>query len=669
MEDTVREFKICAVHLSRRCGEGIRKVLKDDWYILNGDYQLDGQRKKLIRSSRNSLTGFFGAGISVSAIVGMNGSGKSSLLELIYRIVNNLGCLLIRGKRRRAAERMYYVDELWADLYFAIDGRLGVISCCGDEVSFGLENEPKVTLHAFDGIKPSGETVLMEDFIKWAKDTLFYTIVTNYSMQAFCSQDYADEPCFILDKKRGRQAAEESIWIDGLFHKNDGYMSPIVLNPYRDGGTIDMAKEHRLTKYRLSAAMIYAERRGREFMKDYKLDKILYQFDKSEIDKKFLEKAKIKEDTYWNYKPGRKERIDYGTAILSAYGAHRLDFTDTVCRTTAMYLIYKTYSIANNYPSYDEFAKIGNVNQFTEETTSESALLVWNLVRRIKRDKSHITLKVRQALHFMDALLAGKIDTKDILIKTITYAEYIKKVASGEKLVSMSNIQEFLPPSIFFIDIKLNHYKDGKRTNEQPISLNRLSSGERQYLYTFSTYIYHILNLLSIQESRRVRYRRFNLVFDEVEICFHPEYQRRFVDELLGYIRRMRMNSHATYNIIIATHSPFILTDIPQNNILYLEDGWSADPQTFKNPFAANICDVLYQSFFLREGFVGEYARNKIRDVLEWLNIDGRVVLTEKKMKQFYTIMSQIGDPFVRMQLNQLLEQKTGARYEEADNR
>ena len=668
MDNSAREFKICAVHLSERCGEGIRKVLKDDWYILNGEFQLDRQRRKLIRASRNSLTGFFGSGISVSAIVGMNGSGKSSLLELIYRIVNNLGCLLIRGKRRRAAERMYFVDELWADLHFAVDGKLGVISCKGDEVSFGFENEQKVTLHAFDGIQASGETILMEDFIKWAKDTLFYTIVTNYSMQAFCSQDYADEPCFILDKKRGRQLAEESIWIDGLFHKNDGYMSPIVLNPYRDEGTIDMGKEHRLTKYRLSAAMVYAERSGREFMKDYKLDKILYQFDKSEIDKKFLEKAKIKEDTYWNYRPGKKLRVDYGTAILSAYGADRLDFTDTVCRVTAMYLIYKTYSIANNYPSYDEFAKIGNVNQFTDETTSESALLAWNLVRCIKKDKSHITLKVRQALHFMDALLAGKIDTKDLLIKTITYAEYVKMVVPDEKLVSMSNIQEFLPPSFFIIDIKLNHFKEGKKTNETPISLNRLSSGERQYLYTFSTYIYHILNLLSIQESSRVRYRRFNLVFDEVEICFHPEYQRRFLNELLGYIRRMRMNSHATYNIIIATHSPFILTDIPQSNILYLEDGRSADPRTFKNPFAANICDVLYQSFFLREGFVGEYARNKIRDVLEWLNKKEKVVLTQKRKAQVETIMSQIGDPFVKMQLNQLLEQKTGWRYEEADN-
>lgn len=658
-----REFVICAIRVMDDCSHEIRKVLKEEWYVLNGCCYVNKSNNSLVLVKDYDLTGFYGAGISVCAIVGMNGSGKSSLMELIYRIVNNLGCLLTKGKRRRAAEQMYFVDGLYAELYFKSNGKLGLISCKGDNVTFGYFDEKMVTLPAFDGLTPSQETVKMEDFVKWAKETLFYTIVTNYSMQAFCSQDFASEPCYILDKKRGRQPVEDCIWIDGLFHKNDGYMSPIVLNPYRDGGSVDMAKEHRLTKYRLSAAMIYAERRGREFMRDYKLDSIKYMFDKTEIDKKFLEKAKVNEDMYWNYIPGESVRADFGTAILCEYGANRLDFSDTVARTAAMYLIYKTCSIANSYPSYDEFSSIGDVSHFTDDTNTDTASLVYKLVNKIKKDKSHITLKIRQVLHFIEALKKGKFDKQNLLLYEFDYWEYVAIVAPNEKLVSMSNIQEYLPPSFFSIKINLNHFKDGEKTNTDPISINRLSSGERQYLYTFSTYIYHILNLLSIQESSRVKYRRFNLVFDEVEICFHPEYQRRFVDELLGFIRRMRLNSHATYNIIIATHSPFILTDIPQENILYLEDGHVPDHNLFKNPFAANICDVLYQSFFLREGFVGEYARNKIREVLTWLNVEGRVRMNKSRWEQIDTLMRLIGDPFMKMQLKQLLEKKTGYLY------
>ena len=651
MQKAVREFSVCAIHIFDNCSEDIRKVLKQEWYLLNNKCYVDKLTNELQISPDDKLKGFFGAGISVSAIVGMNGSGKSSILELMYRIVNNLGCLLVRGKRRRAAEQMYFVDGLWAELYYMTDGQLGVISCKGDNVFLKAQNGEFIPLRAFDGINVSNETVLMEDFIRWAKESLFYTIVTNYSIQAFCSQDYTEEPCFILDKKRIREPVEARVWIDGLFHKNDGYMSPIVLNPYRDKGLLDMTKEHRLTKYRLSAAMLYAENRKRGFMKDYSLDSIIYQFNKDDLDKKFLEKAKVKEDLYWNYRPGKRCRLDFGTVILCAYGAARLDFSDTVSRTVAMYLIYKTYSIANNYPSYDAYADIGDVSHFTEDTNSITQQLAEDLVTKIRKDRSHITIKIRQVLHFMEALLAGRIDTRRLLTEKFDYKEYMRMLGQSGMLSSMSAIQEYLPPSFFTIDIQLNHYVDGKRINEKPISICRLSSGERQYLYTFSTYIYHILNLLSIQESHRVKYRRFNLIFDEVEICFHPEYQRRFIDELLGYLRRMKLNVHATYNIIIATHSPFILSDMPQNNILYLDGGEVAEHERFKNPnpFAANISDILYESFFLENGFVGEWARNKINSILNrqvsWLD------LTEDERN----VLDLIGDEYLKKQVKRHL--------------
>ncbi len=645
-----REFTICAIRVLPNCSPDIRKVLRDEWYLLSGRCTLDKRRKKLTVAKEDTLSGFFGSGISVTVMVGMNGSGKSSLLELMYRMVNNLGCLLIRGKRRRAAEQMYYVDGLWAEMYFLTDERLACISCKGDRIEFGFLDEVPHVLQAFDGMEPSKQDVLMVEFIEWAKECLFYTIVTNYSMQAFCSPDYADESCFIIDGKRERHPAEERVWIDGLFHKNDGYMSPIVLNPYRDAGTIDMATEHRLTKYRLSAAMLYTKIRGREFMKDYKLAQIVYQFDKSELDKKFLERAKVNEKTYWNYRPGKNPLIDYGTAILCAYGAEKLDFEDSVSRATAMYLIYKTYSIANKYPSYDEFAKIGDVKMFAENTNSETEALATRLVEKIKNDKSHITLKVRQALHFKDALLAGKVDTQHLLTGEFNYEDYVGVVYHGKKMRSMNGILEYLPPSFFNIDILMNHYDDkGRRTNDGFINISKLSSGERQYLYTFSTYIYHILNLLSIQESHRVRYRRFNLVFDEVEICFHPEFQRRFVNELMGYIRRMRLNTHATYNIIIATHSPFILSDIPQSNILYLEDGRMAPHERFKNPFAANISDILYESFFLKNGFIGEWARNNINAILE-SKVSWNALTDEER-----NVIEQIGDEYLKKQVKRHL--------------
>ena len=114
------------------------------------------------------------------------------------------------------------------------------------------------------------------------------------------------------------------------------------------------------------------------------------------------------------------------------------------------------------------------------------------------------------------------------------------------------------------------------------------------------------------------------------------------------------MNRNASFNIMIATHSPFILSDIPQSNILYLEEGCVPDTSEFKNPFAANICDILYQSFFLKNGFVGEYARRKVNDLITKLSPNG--YFTERRKEQFDLLMEMISDPFLKMQLQQLYD-------------
>ena len=53
-----------------------------------------------------------------------------------------------------------------------------------------------------------------------------------------------------------------------------------------------------------------------------------------------------------------------------------------------------------------------------------------------------------------------------------------------------------------------------------------------------STIIYHILNLQSVEcDKNRVNYKNINIIFDEIEICFHPEYQREFVNGLINALK------------------------------------------------------------------------------------------------------------------------------------
>ena len=656
---TPKEFSLSVIHILPNCSPNLKKGLRDEFYKLNGRCEIN--RNKVALRDRNPLEGFYGSRINVEAIVGVNGSGKSSLFEIIYRVINNLSCLLNRGKRRKTADDLYYVKDLYAELYYVVNGQLARISCLGDKAEFQMGKEASVTLTAVKDGMVSSEKVFMADFVKWAKENFFYTIVTNYSLQAFNANDYKRERCLILkdglDDTMAETQAEGHVWMDSLFHKNDGYMTPIVLNPYRDEGVFDLNKEHHLTLYRLSAILIYAQVHDRPFMEDYALDEILYTFDSSSLEKKYIEKQRMEFNVYDGFRFSPLQHNDIGTEILKCYGVmDGLNFDDALQKTAAMYLIYKTFAIANSYPAYEEFSGLGELDKFTQGVEPDMMELIYKLVKTIKRDKSHISLKIRQTLHFLNALKNGVIKSQKILTRKISYREYFLCVDEGKDLRSMRDIQEYLPPSFFQIEILMNRFENGGRVNDTPIPIEQMSAGERQYLYTFSTYIYHVLNLLSIQESHRVRYRNINLILDEVEICFHPEFQRRFVYELLGYIKRLFMNRNASFNILIATHSPFILSDIPQSNILYLEDGKMVMPEGIKNPFAANICDILYQSFFLKQGFVGEYARKKIKRMIERL-LPGDHFHDDSKV-EYHLLMELIGDPFLKMQLQQLYEDR-----------
>ena len=132
---------------------------------------------------------------------------------------------------------------------------------------------------------------------------------------------------------------------------------------------------------------------------------------------------------------------------------------------------------------------------------------------------------------------------------------------------SLDETIECLPPSILDYEIYLYDRKEKKE-----ISYSKMSAGELQLLHTISTHLYHVRNIMSVN-GHRPRYKNINMVFDELEICFHPEYQRLFVKKLVDIIKNLKLNDSHSFNIFLVTHSPFILSDIPQENVMYLRDG------------------------------------------------------------------------------------------------
>jgi len=314
-----KNFIITAIRIYEDCDSFLRKGLKDEWYLLSNRVRLTSENKLELSNENIYINNLWGKGINIIAIVGSNGSGKSSLLEILYRIVNNLSAILQKGKQRKAAETLYFIAGLYAEVYYIIDDQLLGISCKGNCLSLILPDSSEITLYAFQYNK--NDIVSMKEFIYYTKKYLFYTIVTNYSLQAFISQDFKREEVFLLRKEEDSLPKEDAIWLNSLFHKNDGYMTPIVLNPFRGEGIIDMNIEHHLTIYRLSSCFIHARNTNREFISKYKLHQISYSYNNTYVKDKIQKdkENKISDNTVWDYSFDTSGSR-YADKILNLYG-------------------------------------------------------------------------------------------------------------------------------------------------------------------------------------------------------------------------------------------------------------------------------------------------------------------------------------------------------------
>lgn len=81
------------------------------------------------------------------------------------------------------------------------------------------------------------------------------------------------------------------------------------------------------------------------------------------------------------------------------------------------------------------------------------------------------------------------------------------------------------------------------------------------------------------------------------------------------------------------------------------------------NPLGANISDVLSQSFFLTEGFMGEYVRKKLNNIVDALS--SKASISEAQFDEMESIISNVGEPLLRETIARMLIEK---RYEYSRN-
>lgn len=623
-----------------------------------------------------SIDGFYGTNIEISVIVGKNGSGKSSLLEIIFRMMNNLSAYIAHGVNIDSSINMVYVGGIYADLYYSI-GKNEYVLQCRDKSLALLYKKTYIFCNSpvdSDSSSYSYGNMMTDEQKKELCKNLFFTLISNYSIQSYIEADYASEKTYrILDNGTLSEEAIGKVWLHSVFHKNDGYLSGININPFRDKGVIDMFREEKLERQRMQALLLHFQNESKDFIKGYNLSRIEYKFNWESLYDKFkknksevLTEEQKKEE--WNRivtefkKALTSTQVTIAKQILSKLlGSDFKDVTNEkpMLLYAYLYIVNKALSIANTYPSYSQYSDVIRPDATDSYKIEDSDSFFYNLAGELLFDHSHITNKIWQAINFIKKIDLGfECDEST----SFTMDNYRRKKIGDElnRSSALENEIRCLPPSFFEYKIYLR-----KEDSEDEFPIESMSAGERQLYYIISTLVYHILNIKSVKEER-VRYNNIAIVLDEVELGFHPEYQRKFICFLIETVERLKLSKNLGIHFLITTHSPFMLSDLRKSNILYIEDGKKIDKEDMLNPFGANINDILAQSFFLRNGFVGEFACKKILSLLDWL--EGEENTNEEwNMVKAEDVVKSVGEPIIQNHLQNMVERKKEQLNNEKD--
>lgn len=562
------------------------KNIKNQGFNFSPRFTCNYENGKLTIEEKKDYVSIFPENINITAIVGENGSGKSSLLEALYLMPNT------------SNNKIFYVYTLDSKSFYY-------------KTNFDFSIKSKNTTLRKDDIETS---YLGLSFIpnlqskilsrKKKEDRVSYT--ENYKMEfLYKFIDVFKEDNQVLKK------VDDKFVFDTLkitIYRNN-LVSKTELNIQRGLGSLHADLSHKEYEKFLNDTHKHIEKLIQDNIKTSKENGLIGK----------LELAQMKNSSGDLIKDIKISfLIEYINNLSSLFSnIENINYA----KFKLIKNIFDDLSFENMFEKIEEFEKKINAHVIHLKDVQNNIKLVKEWIQFCEENKDLFT---KQNNNFCLTL-----NLDDGLIKKVFYFK---------SLFTINN--EF--NTFTLLEIELLSY-------EAQIDFFGLSSGEQKRLALYIEIIYSYF----FSKSKI-------LLLDEPDTFLHPQWNKIFINDLLKSLPVDSANKH----LVMTSHSPFILSDIPKGNVIFLEKG----KQVFPNieTFGANIHTLLSHGFFMKDGLMGEFAKNKINEVIDYLNGKASPIKDDDEAQRYIRI---IGEPILKRQLQKMLDSKRLTRIDDINNK
>lgn len=511
--------------------------------------------------------------INISMLVGKNGVGKSSLLKLIGF-----------GNENRTKFLPYSV-------YFVIYKV--------DESLFFIEGSNSLLKKIFNGES------------KISRNRYFFEMDEGKPMT---SESYNNHDSFFESSYQANMPNLE--WVEDSILKKEKKDYPIQKHSYPTAdfkNLIEFITEHDRSSVTNVELLLKQKKR---YSANLMILFSIYELTKEDLNDRF-DKRNIEEDSFsqklfttevntalkkLNNEKYRNQEVSYNRAMQDkVYKDNKNYFLLRLLEKEVISLL-NSLSVRDYKQFQDVFKKIielrrNEVIEISRQTIEIKIDFLVQILRSFEND-SKIKLKSHESID--------------------SFVRYFKRSVKNEYIKSTNELTFNLKNNMEYNDSKelvanFSRFFDSK--------IKQLSDGQLVYFNTFSK-IYSQLNTNPNTKSVPLL-----LILDEPDLNLHPEWSRKFIYDLINLIKDKNVKRRV--QIIITSHSPFMLTDLPSDRVYKITEKGTISKVT--TSFAANIYDLLLDSFFL-ESSIGEFAKSKLKE----------------KSQEQSDLLNKIDDPFLK---------------------